>query len=230
MLADFASCFALGALLLADPLAQPLKERMPLLIGYSVTACGFIFFFAPVTIGELYKYSRSNGSYLATFATGLVSFALAYVLLGAVLVAFGVDIYCSNYTLFFKTECQHGGRCTYGNCDCTLTGYTGGLCDVDDRCKLVNTSNACCTGPTCGPHWTCCAKDGRGCAFDTGCSCAGQYNYSDGTCMSSSPARTVQTDPDSKATKLLGWALVAAACVCVCVGCVGDGCRRYRRN
>jgi hypothetical protein len=158
MLADFASCFALGALLSTDPQTSPLKKRVPLLIGYSLTAGAWLLFFAPVTIVELYKYGKDDASRLATAASGLLSVALAYIVVGAVLLLCGVDVYCNDYTLFFKTECQHGGHCYSGNCECKL-GYRGGLCELDDPCSLVgNPSIACCTGPSCGQHWANCAK------------------------------------------------------------------------
>lgn len=142
VVADFASCFALG-LLLGDNIAGN-PSPFALKIGYAITALGFLLFFGPLSVLQSYRSAvdTSKGSFglglclpercrcgraRCEFAFGRVLsavFGLAlflgwvYVILGGALLSADRDVFCDGY-FFGKVDCGEHGTCQFGSCDCT---------------------------------------------------------------------------------------------------------------
>lgn len=132
IIADFASCFALGSLLKQcsdGDFCEP-----ALLVGFTCTAFGFLLFFAPLSIATSFSKARENWQHMTLkrgIAAGgglLMLLGLIWVALGALLLLGGTDIYCSWYT-FSGTKCGDHGACAAGHCDCD-PGFGGEFCDV----------------------------------------------------------------------------------------------------
>eukprot|EP01046_Picozoa_sp_COSAG06_P054180 COSAG06_NODE_9568_length_1868_cov_46.562465_1_plen_516_part_10 len=124
--ADFASCFAL-ATLLAGGITEEKDTPTALIIGYIITAFGFLLFFGPLSVasslrGAADKQKRSGvRCALATTGISLLG-ALGYVVLLFVLLMTGEPVFCNGWTL--QAEPCHGhGMCHgAGQCHCAY-GY-----------------------------------------------------------------------------------------------------------
>jgi hypothetical protein len=87
-----------------------------LLVGFCITAFGFVFFFSPVVIASQVR-DAANGNHHCVRRTGhgvsaaLLTLGLLYLLVGAALLMAGIDIICIGYTLdFHNPGCHaHGG-------------------------------------------------------------------------------------------------------------------------
>jgi hypothetical protein len=161
VLADFASCVALGALLqqLGGGFAGDSHRRSPpaLIVGYAVTAAGFVLFFGPAAVAAYaQKFLRvRRGELTMRKGLGAVSGALLflgllYVAVGGAMLMAGTDVYCSGY-FFIHVDCGEHGRCQAGGCVCD-DGYAGERC-TDWWCGQPFAEGAC--GPAC------CSAHGR---------------------------------------------------------------------
>jgi hypothetical protein len=169
VVADFASCFALG-LLLSQRVATGRTPPTALLIGYAITASGFVLFVAPAVVSSQLLAAADRGSAMALrllhgVLGGVVLLGLVYLVVGVGLLCARFDLVCSGYT--FSFPCNGHGICESGGsrCHCTL-GYgpetaladwcrTDELTDEftcnDDLCKTVDfrclpVNHACCDG------------------------------------------------------------------------------------
>eukprot|EP01050_Picozoa_sp_SAG11_P018511 SAG11_NODE_2809_length_2946_cov_70.570776_2_plen_764_part_00 len=157
ILADFSSCFALGLLLQEWSLATEFNQT-PMLWGYAITACGFMFLFGPASVVASFrqaskpKESAENvrpcarvGDVTRRTAIGCFGAAmligLLYIAIGVGLLIEGNDVRCWSYTGTSQHEWQlkcgfpQRGGCVMGACVCE-GGYGG------DRCQYNTTSNA----------------------------------------------------------------------------------------
>ncbi len=112
VIADFASCFALGPLLL-DQLLFGKQSPVALKIGYTITSVGFVGFFGPLTVLSLLRTARDKAGGDGKESSGRVTRACAavsalmlglgllYVIVGFVLAAFGVDVVCGWFKWFW---------------------------------------------------------------------------------------------------------------------------------
>lgn len=182
LLADFASCFALGSLLQQRGggfAGDPHRSSPPaLIIGYAVTAAGFVLFFGPAAVAAYAKkflgvrrgeFTLRTG--LSAVSGALLFLGLLYVVVGGGLLIGGMDVYCSDY-FFSRVDCGDHGHCQGGGCVCE-GGYVGEHCGHAMGCD----SNPCMHSGTCtamGGEHSChsCAWGWRGeqdCGAGTGC-------------------------------------------------------------
>ena len=122
VLADFSSCFTLVLTLVSQ------QRATALVIGYSITATSFIFFFAPMAIASNLGAAISrNQSHLVRVWSALkalvVLFVVAYTVVCIVLLTAGVDPVCQGFTMT-APDCGQYGRCAAEGlrCDCNW-GY-----------------------------------------------------------------------------------------------------------
>jgi hypothetical protein len=179
VIADFASCFALGTL------AQQCSGNgfcpAALIVGFSFTAISFFLFFGPVSVYQTYKHVREKGMKGGAAVGGiLLLLGLIWVAIGGILLASGEDIYCSWYT-FSDTKCGEHGMCFSGNCEC-IPGFHGEYCETAGQvgqCTTKQMRNAANglhnqTAQHCGD--ICCAGVGVCSALNEGsCVCVGEY-------------------------------------------------------
>ena len=138
--ADFASCFALGLLLLGL-ISEERPAMSALVIGYSTTAVGFILFFGPlatftkfVSSTDHLKSARER-CFSALIGSGLLV-GLASVVLTYFLLFCRVDIICHGVLGLGSRDCGHG-TCNRAACECEL-GAFGDNCEVLVSCASVN--------------------------------------------------------------------------------------------
>jgi hypothetical protein len=125
VIADLASCFALGALM-AGGIKQPngVEPSTPtaMIIGYSITASGFLLFFGPLSVvASLRGAADPNRHSCVRAGLGLASIALLcallYIVVLFVVLAGGwFNPYCDGFT-FNSDPCNSHGHC-----------YGAGLC------------------------------------------------------------------------------------------------------
>eukprot|EP01046_Picozoa_sp_COSAG06_P014379 COSAG06_NODE_890_length_11734_cov_37.735367_12_plen_711_part_00 len=128
VIADFASCFALGPLLLTTtPSPAALK------IGYFITSVAFVGFFGPLTVLSLLQKARDKQGRIARAfaAVGgvLLGLGLLYVVVGFIIAAIGFDVLCG-WFWFMTPDCgEHSvcGAATYGECGPCSDGYVTGV-------------------------------------------------------------------------------------------------------
>jgi hypothetical protein len=121
IVADFCSCFALGALYAGSSGDGAEASPAALKIGYSITAAGFLLFFGPVSVAGAFSRALDKTKslclrvqmFLAGFSlmSGLLYIALCFVLLEA-----GTDVFCGQWT-FHPDPCNGRGQC-YGASQC----------------------------------------------------------------------------------------------------------------
>eukprot|EP01046_Picozoa_sp_COSAG06_P003215 COSAG06_NODE_122_length_23062_cov_43.568990_6_plen_856_part_00 len=177
--ADFASCFAL-ATLLAGGITEQKDTPTALIIGYIITAFGFLLFFGPLSVasslrGAADKQKRSGvRCALATAGISLLC-ALGYVVLLFVLLMTGEQVFCNAWTL--QADACHGNGICYGagqcHCDCGYgpeVSYSGeALCGQNHMpCSSRQLQKALEAGDD-----TCCF--GHGTIAPGGCAC--DYGY-----------------------------------------------------
>eukprot|EP01049_Picozoa_sp_SAG25_P004280 SAG25_NODE_266_length_10666_cov_14.508943_11_plen_871_part_00 len=179
VIADFASCFALGTLV------QQCSDNgfcpAALIVGFSFTAISFFLFFGPVSVYQTYKQVREKGLKGGAAVGGiLLLLGLIWIAIGGIMLASGEDIYCSWYT-FSDTKCGEHGVCFSGSCEC-VPGFHGEYCDAVGqvgRCtpkQMRDVANGLHnqTVQHCGE--ICCAGFGVCSALNGGsCACVGEY-------------------------------------------------------
>jgi hypothetical protein len=112
---DFASCFALGSLLTTE------DHPAGLLMGYGLTAYGFILFFGPLLVAQGVRVARSSEygwcrRLTYGLAAGSLLCALLYIMLLYGLLITGEPVFCNGWTL--QTDpCSGHGIC-YGVAQC----------------------------------------------------------------------------------------------------------------
>ncbi len=119
VLADFSSCFTLVLALVNQ------HHVTALVIGYSITATSFIFFFAPMSImsnlaAAIYQDGQSRLMRVwSALKALLVLFVVAYTVVCIGLLAAGVDPVCNGFTMT-APDCGHHGHCAANGlrCDC----------------------------------------------------------------------------------------------------------------
>ena len=125
ILADLASCFALGALLANGIDTGQLQETpTALLIGYVLTAFGFLLFFGPLSVGTSLKGAADRTKHsckrlgLGLSGVSLLS-ALVYSIVLYVLLFLGkFNPFCDDFT-FQSDPCNGNGQCYgAGQCRC----------------------------------------------------------------------------------------------------------------
>eukprot|EP01050_Picozoa_sp_SAG11_P006666 SAG11_NODE_526_length_8740_cov_27.364194_4_plen_831_part_00 len=147
ILADFSSCFALGLLLQEWSHATEFNQT-PMLWGYAITACGFMFLFGPASVVASFKQaSKSKESTenarpcarvgdvtrrtaIGCFGTAML-IGLLYIAIGVGLLIEGNDVRCWSYTGTSQHEWQlkcgeHAG-CVMGACQFDTTSNAGAL-------------------------------------------------------------------------------------------------------
>eukprot|EP01045_Picozoa_sp_COSAG04_P015194 COSAG04_NODE_1185_length_7876_cov_15.856629_3_plen_671_part_00 len=164
VVADLASCIALGALLAGGASGQ--QSPTALLIGYTITAAGFGFFFGPLSVVTSFSAALDGtkqrcarfGSALAgvSLLACLLYISVCFVLLGA-----GVDIFCDGIVLFQADPCNHHGQCySAAMCHCnpgfgpeisyggqSLCLEPGMACTADQLARnQPHASEICCSG------------------------------------------------------------------------------------
>ena len=176
--ADFASCFAL-ATLLAGGITEEKDTPTALIIGYIITAFGFLLFFGPLSVagslrGAANKQKRSGvRCALATTGISLLG-ALGYVVLLFVLLMTGEPVFCNGWTLQAEPCHGHGICHGAGQCHCDYgygpeVSYSGeALCRQNHMpCSSRQLQRALDAGDD-----TCCFGHGKiatgGCACDYG--------------------------------------------------------------
>ena len=131
IMADVASCFALGTLLangISDtPVDVVLSKITPkaLIIGYSITAFGFLLFFGPLSVSSSFSAARDTGNSawlrasLGVAGSALLCVLGYMVLLFVLLVSGKVNPYCDGFTLMSTNPCSGHGHCYgAGQCKC----------------------------------------------------------------------------------------------------------------
>ena len=177
VIADLASCFALGTLM-AGGISSQKNTPTALIIGYTITAFGFLLFFGPLSVGtSLRAAADTEKSRPVRVAFGVVGSALlcllGYIMLLFVLLISGkVNPYCDGFT-FQPDPCNLHGACyAAGQCHCDLgwgpeVTYTGeSLCAKPDMpCTADQLRRA--VGHPNGA--ACCGNRGK--IVVTGCEC-----------------------------------------------------------
>ena len=112
VVADFASCFALGMLWLSKIHGADVPPA--LMIGFTVTAFGFVVFFGPVamaaTVASACDRGRSGYQRSALFALAISQLlALLYLIGGFVLLCLKIDPVCIGYTFQDLSDCHGQG-------------------------------------------------------------------------------------------------------------------------
>jgi hypothetical protein len=137
VLADFASCFALGLLLQQAAVVEQTGTGTPpptaLRWGYAITACGFVFLFGPASVAasfaraaaprqltpeeedfRVYHNTIGTLSRVVAAAAGAAMLAgLLYIVAGAALLLGGEDVYCMRYT--GTPQAKHEATCGAAN-------------------------------------------------------------------------------------------------------------------
>eukprot|EP01043_Picozoa_sp_COSAG02_P012290 COSAG02_NODE_472_length_21636_cov_767.911366_14_plen_846_part_00 len=182
VIADFASCFALGPLMFSST-----DSPLALKIGYAVTSASFLFFFGPLVVLSLLRTARDKvddggadtqgriARVCAAVAGTTLGLGLLYIIISFTLAAFDYDVVC-HWLWLVRPDCgEHSvcGAVVRGECGpCTgnfitssdalhhIDNSQGDLCQVD--CSLTN----------CGPHgrWDGRIADAR-VAGSCGCTC-----------------------------------------------------------
>ena len=168
VIADFASCFALGPLLFSG--AQP---PAAIKIGYTITAAGFLLFFGPLTVLSLLRTARDKGfevgeprsgrfvRVLSAVAGTALALGLLYVILGFVIAAYGADALCGSVSWFWfmAPDCgEHGicGAVIKGECGPCTGDFITSFDALDHRDNLYgDLCQVDCGDPTvagCGAH------------------------------------------------------------------------------
>ena len=176
VIADLASCFALGALL-AGGIESETDAPIALIIGYCITASGFLLFFGPLSVVSSLKGAADRTRHSCIrFGLGLSGVSLLAALT-YIIVLFGLlfqgsfNPYCGDFT-FQSDACNGRGICFgAGQCHCNLgfgpeVSYTGeplckrsGMpCTADQLKRAVKARND-----------VCCAHHGT--IVDGGCEC-----------------------------------------------------------
>ena len=125
ILADLASCFALGALIVAG-IENEKDAPVALIIGYVLTAFGFLLFFGPLSVGSSLKGAADRDKHsckrlgLGLSGVSLLS-ALVYIVVLYVLLFLGkFNPFCGDFT-FQSDPCNKHGQCYgAGQCHCDL--------------------------------------------------------------------------------------------------------------
>eukprot|EP01047_Picozoa_sp_COSAG01_P044477 COSAG01_NODE_4023_length_5426_cov_7.423503_4_plen_784_part_00 len=180
LIADFASCFALG-ILLADGLYDDTTAPFALKIGYAVTALGFLLFFGPLgiraslnaaqkikgeeDIGRLLCLSfrwragtdraagrKATCTFCAAAGGGLVLLVgWLYAMIGAFQLGVGVDVFCNGYALNSPPDCVHAINGTCQVSACRCQNGGGNhLCSCDAGWAGANCGIQCTKARPCG--------------------------------------------------------------------------------
>lgn len=180
IIADLASCFALGTLI-AGGISSQKNTPTALIISYTITAFGFLLFFGPLSAGtSLRAAADTTKSRAVRVASGLAGSALlcllGYIMLLFVLLISGkVNPYCDGFT-FQSDPCNGRGVCyAAGQCHCELgwgpeVSYTGeALCVKPNMPCTADQLRRAADAPKGG---VCCAHRGKtvagGCECDVG--------------------------------------------------------------
>ena len=116
VIADLASCFALGTLI-AGGISSQKNTPTALIIGYTITAFGFLLFFGPLSVGTGLRAAADTAKIRAArIASGAAGSALlcllCYIMLLFVLLMSGkVNPYCDGFT-FQQVPCNRLKCCT----------------------------------------------------------------------------------------------------------------------
>jgi hypothetical protein len=208
VLADISSCLGLAALIegAIEQQKDPNSNRTPtaIIIGYVITASGFILFFGPLSVATSLKGAADKSRHscvragLGLAGGGLLCALLYTVLLYVLLIGGWFNPYCNGFT-FNSDPCNSNGEC-YGVAQCRCdpgfgpnASYTGeprcachpacvqGTCGDDDddaykcNCRGEWTGAACTDGP-CVAHNDCGAHgDCRNDGDGHACDCHGEW-------------------------------------------------------
>ena len=172
-----ASCFALGTLI-AGGISSQKHTPTALIIGYTITAFGFLLFFGPLSVATSLRAAADTAKSRAVrIASGVAGSALlcllGYVILLFLLLISGkVNPYCDGFT-FQPDPCNGHGVCyAAGQCHCKLgwgpeVTYTGeALCVKPDMPCTVDQLRRAATDPE---GRVCCANRGK--PVGSGCEC-----------------------------------------------------------
>ena len=184
VVADLASCFALGALL-ASGIQSELQAPTALVIGYVITASSFVLFFGPLMVVNSFHSATDNrkrcGLRVVFGVAGLVLLCalLCLVVLFGTLMGTSFNPYCAVLS-FQHDRCSTHGVCYgAGQCRCTVgfgpeISYTGeALCSKPGMpCTGGQLVRALESTDAKAPQ-VCCAH--RGTLFESGCRCAAGY-------------------------------------------------------
>lgn len=150
--ADIASCVALFELLLQRAAAISAGEefdQFELMVGYCITATGFLLFWIPLFVVRMYHCAISDAQVWSTRVQATMKGLLAavlcvYVLSGYVALIFGSDILCNGFvpvTLngtspptcvgvrVLSSQDKTAGYCQGGVCHCETTWRRGEECE-----------------------------------------------------------------------------------------------------
>jgi hypothetical protein len=235
VIADFASCFALGPLLLSStPSPAALK------IGYTVTSIAFVGFFGPLTVLSLLRTARdkeeakegkeSHGRFTRTCAmvAGVtLGLGLLYVILGFILAAAGFDVVCG-WFWFMTPDCgEHSvcGAVGYGKCGpCIGDFITPSAWRHDRTPSWISRRGPPCQldcATACGVHGTwhgdiALSQSAGAC----GCACSDDSYIGDRCQVSCSDACGAHATVNVTGTRAAG------ECRCTCSdGYIGDQCQ-----
>ena len=164
IVADFASCFAL-ATLMAGGISTQKDTPTALIIGYIITAFGFLLFFGPLSVASSLRGGMDQAKSrwlrcMLTVAGISLLLALSYIVFLFVLLISGTDIFCRGWT-FQSDPCNGHGECyAAAQCHCEPgfgpeLSYSGEpLCSWHGTCTasqlqraVAQRDEAACGGP-----------------------------------------------------------------------------------
>ena len=147
VVADIASCFALGALM-----ASAIQSDQPptaLVIGYAITASSFVLFFGPLIVVRSFRGAADKQrnsclrSGLGIAGLWLLCALLCLVVLFAVLIGTSFNPYCAVWALQHDRCSNHGTCYGAGQCHC-VTGYGPEISYSNEA--MCSRPNMPCTG------------------------------------------------------------------------------------
>jgi hypothetical protein len=179
IIADLASCVALGVLMAGGIEEEEKKPPAALKIGYSITAFGFLLFFGPLSVATSLRVaidqSQKCWRRIASGAAGsLLLLAWTCILLLFVLLSADVDVFCRASKLGILVDpCNGHGKC-YAAAQCRCDeGYGPEVSYAEEAlCACAGASKS----DGCGPHGNCWADTERLPQQQHTCECEAGYS------------------------------------------------------
>ena len=200
VIADLASCFALGALMAGGIEEEEKRPPSALKIGYIITAFGFLLFFGPLSVAtslqSAFDATRQRWRRISSgTGGGLLLLAWTGIVVVFILLSCEVDVFCNASKLGITNDPCHGHGTCYAAAQCHCDeGYGPELSfDGEALCACAGASKS----EGCGDHGMCRAPekgDGDGDGDDPQhlCLCDGGYSGSQcghGTGCDGNPCR-----------------------------------------